>query len=187
MAHSVLPPSTGKDPGLGREVRELYSERRRRTLQVPEDERTLRKFERERQRELEQERMLREELRALQFIIVRVMTWGVTVLVSVQTALFFVRRDVAHAEATNSVTLEIPLNRYLLGTFFLTLLATIIFRLWLYVSTRLRHYRKQLENCPSGIIELPVRNGSRPWVALIFYIFPMVDILARIYLRIGLK
>jgi hypothetical protein len=50
-----------------------------------------------------------------------------------------------------------------------------------------KHGLRSLLVSKSGIIELPVRNGSRPWVALIFYIFPMVDILARIYLRIGLK
>lgn len=143
---------------------------------------------------LEREELLRDEVRALQFIMVRVMSWGVTILVSVQTALFFVRKDVALSidsgvagASSHQGALEVPLNRYLLGTFFLTLLATIFFRLSLYVSTRLRHYRRQLENCPSGIIELPSRNGSRPWVACVFYVFPLVDILARLYLKIGLR
>jgi hypothetical protein len=144
---------------------------------------------------LERERMIRDEVRALQLIAVRVMSWGVTVLVSVQTALFFVRREVALSNvnggaggnASGDALMTVPLNRYLLGTFFLTLLATIFFRLFLYVSTRLRYYRKQLENCPSGISEMPIRKGVRFWTGCVFYVFPLVDILARAYLHIGLK
>jgi hypothetical protein len=138
---------------------------------------------------LHKEQMLREEIRSLQVIQIRVMQWGVTCLVSVQTALFFIRRDIATSYGDGKAgVLQIPIQRYLVGTFFLALLAAIAVRISLYVSTRMAHYRNQLgERSESGIVEMPPRKGVRRWIFCLYFVFPILDLLFRVYLRIGIN
>jgi hypothetical protein len=137
------------------------------------------------------EQYLREEVRAIQAHIVNLLRWGVTVLVSMQTVLFFVRRDVATTMAANPITanvMQIPLRRYLLGTLFLMLLAVIFYRLTMYALTRLAHYRAQLMiDAVSGIQDLPGRPGAQKWIFFLYFVFPLTDLLFRAYLTFGLK
>jgi len=62
------------------------------------------------------EKYLREEIRALRESTIRIMQWGVTLLVSLQTALFFVRQelltrylDVHHLTKDSGVRLPIAM------------------------------------------------------------------------------
>jgi hypothetical protein len=138
---------------------------------------------------LHRERMLREEIRSLQMISIRVMQWGVTGLVSVETALFFIRRDIAMSYGDGKAgVLQIPVQRYLIGTFFLVILASVFFRISLYISTRMAHYRNQLGvKSESGIVEMPPRNGVRRWVFCLYFVFPLLDLLFRVYLKISIS
>ena len=72
--------------------------------------------------EKSKEGLLREELRAIADTSLKLMQWGVTLLVSVETALFFIRRDVLASEIQSGrlkLGDELPAYRYYMGTGFL--------------------------------------------------------------------
>ena len=65
------------------------------------------------------EELLSEEVRAAMDMGTRLLQWGVTLMISVQTALFFVRHDVL-GSLIDAGTLpkgsQLPLGRYVIGT-----------------------------------------------------------------------
>jgi len=119
------------------------------------------------------------------------MQWGVTLMISVQTALFFVRKEVlAHEIEAKRLHPwdDLQPYRYYLGTAFLLLLALILASFTLYTSARYRFYKKQLiTNSPSGVQE----HQGEPFTLLLirfatvglYFIFPLVDLFYRIYIE----
>jgi len=121
------------------------------------------------------EKYLREEIRALRESTIRIMQWGVTLLVSLQTALFFVRQelltrylDVHHLTKDSGVRL--PIAMYLIGTVFLLMVAFIVQQTVRTIALRFVHYQKQLNEMDrqSGITELPPRMVMKWFVRCLF-------------------
>jgi hypothetical protein len=142
--------------------------------------------------EILRERILREEIRHYHLIQMRIMHWGVTVLASVQTLLYFVRREVTLSLQEQHLLAQgapLPLHRYWLGTAFLMVLAILAFCMASATSSKLGLYRRQLSidpNLPtaSGIFERRVGPFFRYATMSTFFVFPCFDIAARIYLHL---
>jgi hypothetical protein len=142
--------------------------------------------------DLLRERILREEIRHLHMIQMRIMHWGVTVLASVQTLLYFVRREVTislQEQHQLAQGVPLPLHRYWLGTGFLTVLAFLAFFMALGTSSKLSFYRAQLSCDPdtptaSGIYERRAGKFFRYTALSIYFVFPCFDIAARAYLHL---
>ena len=133
------------------------------------------------------ERILREEIRALHVAGMRVVQWGVTVLISLQTALFFVRRDVTNEYVGRGLLHAgepLPWHRYIIGSAFLFILAMIFARMSQRTSERLYNYKKQLLEClPSGIEEIGRFPDMRFLMIGVYFIFPLLDIFLRLVIR----
>jgi len=133
------------------------------------------------------ERILRKEIRALHIAGMQIMQWGVTVLVSLQTALFFVRRDIISEYVSRGLLHSgepLPWHRYIIGSVFLFVLATILARMSHRTSQRLYHYRKQLLEClPSGIEEIGRFPELRALAVGVYFVFPLLDIFLRLVIR----
>lgn len=134
-----------------------------------------------------QEELLSEEVRAASDAGLRMLQWGVTLMISLQTALFFVRQDVVKRLVDAKllpVGSELPLSRYLMGTAFLILTALILARLTARTAEQYRNYKAQLIKCrTSGVEDLPIRHTGR-WAYVLYFIFPAVDLLSRAYISI---
>jgi len=133
------------------------------------------------------EELLSKEVRAAANLASKFLQWGVTLMISLQTALFFVRRDIANA-AIEAGTLpkgsEAPLPRYLIGTAFLLFVAFVLSRFTARLSKQYRNYKIQLMQCrDSGISDLELSNTGR-WAHFLYFSFPIIDILARIIVTI---
>lgn len=144
--------------------------------------------------EIVRERTLRDEIRHLHLIYMRIMHWGVTVEASAQMLLYFVRReatDLLQEQGKLAAGMPLPLNRYLLGTGFLFVLALVFFGMSYAVTTRLTYYREQL--CPNsdvptpcGIYEMGPRKHFRYMALSLYFVFPLFDIAVRMYLHLSM-
>jgi len=136
-----------------------------------------------------QEELLSEEVRAAEDVAARMMQWGVTLMISLQTALFFIREDVLkqYVDAGKvPMGSELPLPRYFMGTAFLLIVAIVLSRLTARSIKQYRNYKEQLIKCrPSGVIDLPIKHTGR-WSYLLYFVFPAVDLLSRAYIFLEL-
>jgi hypothetical protein len=136
------------------------------------------------------EELLSEETRAAAESASRFLQWGVTLMISIQTALFFVRREAANAliEAGKLPKgSEVPLERYFLGTGFLIFIALVLSMLTKRSTAQYRNYKRQLAACrDSGITDLPVRYTGR-WAYGLYAAFPAIDLLARVLISFSIK
>jgi hypothetical protein len=135
------------------------------------------------------EELLREEVRFYADMQQKYMQWGVTVLVSLQTAIFFVRRDLAQSyldSGTINRGQELPILRYLVGTGFLTTCAIIFWKLTNRVNIQYRHYKDQLtQSNRSGIVDKPT-TGVADWIRYLYFAFPIYDVAARVWIEVTL-
>jgi hypothetical protein len=128
------------------------------------------------------EELLTEEVRSAAQLSSSYLQWGVTLMISVQTALFFIRHEIL-AAAVEAGRLpkgsDLPLGRYFLGTAFLFFVAAVLSRFSARNSEQYRHYKKQLiESRASGIKDLPIKYVGR-WSYLLYFAFPVIDLLVR--------
>src|ERR1051326_5880145 len=129
------------------------------------------------------EEWLRKELRAGRKLAVNQVQWGVTVLAAVELNLYYVRRDVSkHLVDLHKLQPDqlLPIQRWILGTILLAILATIFTA---YLGRTAKHhvaYRKQLlEMNPrySGINEqVPTGGWLNRLHPLLFFVFPIFDL-----------
>ena len=138
----------------------------------------------------EKQKILWEEARSIREVILKMLQWGATFLASLQTVIFFFRKDMyekmVHAGQLMGEQ-YIPWDRYLIGTFFLIVVASIFSYLVVLAGNRYRKIRQQLvEADVYGIDYGDVRKSARPIVLLVFYIFPIIDILVRVYIKVEL-
>ena len=133
------------------------------------------------------EELLREEVRFYVDMQQKYMQWGLTVLVSLQTAIFFVRRDLTQAYLDSGVIhrgQELPWLRYLVGTGFISVCALVFWKLTNRVSLQYRHYKDQLTKTNrSGIVDMPT-TGVSSWIRYVYFAFPLYDVAARIWIEI---
>lgn len=135
----------------------------------------------------EKEHLLWEEIRAIRDIALKMLQWGVTALASLQTALFFLRKDVYErmlAAGEISPGQHLPMGLYFRGTAFLLMVAVIFAYLLFLTGNRYRKIRVQLVAINIyGIEHGPVSKSARWVVFLVFGAFPILDVLIRLSLR----
>jgi hypothetical protein len=132
------------------------------------------------------EELLSEEVRAAENVASRMMQWGVTVMISLQTALFFLRQDILKRYIDAKVLLasaDVPDGRYYMGTAFLIFVATILAVLTARSLAQYRNYKTQLIACrSSGVKDLPIRFfGTVAYV--LYFFFPAADALSHFLIK----
>ena len=124
-------------------------------------------------------------------ILTKQMQWGLTLMVSIQTALVFIRRELLNSFITGGVLKagdELPYPRYLIGTTFLAFAAAILWALTNRSAAQYRHYKKQLFECQdSGIEDMPT-SGITKWIGYFYFAFPALDVAFRVWIEFtGIK
>ena len=141
-----------------------------------------------------EEEIIREELRALREIILKLLQWGVTLLASLQAAFFFLRREYLTYKVENGLLPKgsfLPLKAYLGGTVFLFLIAVICTLILSYTGRQFRGYRVLLEKHRTSTIIDPAstpraRNIMRVVIYGMFFFFPLIDLVFR-FVYVGFK
>lgn len=133
---------------------------------------------------------LRKEIRSLHVVMTRVFQVGVGFLIAANAALFYIRKDVVEKLISLGKLGPgqlLPLDRFLIGTIFLAMIAM----LFVFVSRRLAKryifYREQLipkSINGSQIDELPSHPKMLLYVSLLYFAFPLFDILLYGYLGV---
>lgn len=133
------------------------------------------------------EEMLREEVRFYADTQQKYMQWGMTVMVGLQTAVFFVRRDLQLTYIDAGIIKkgeELPYYRYGVGTVFFFLCAYVFWKLTNRVNVQYRFYKDQLaENNESGIKDNPT-SGVSNWMRYLYFAFPVYDLAVRLWVDI---
>jgi hypothetical protein len=137
------------------------------------------------------EELLREETRFWMDILTKQMQWGLTLMVTIQTALVFIRRELLGTFIAGGILKagdELPYHRYLVGTTFLIVAATM---LWAFTNRSVqqyRHYKNQLLECSaSGIKDLKT-SGISKWIGFFYFAFPILDVAFRFWIEFtGIK
>jgi len=133
------------------------------------------------------EEILWEELRSVRDLIFRILQWGVTVLASLQTAIFFLRKEVKDSMVVSGslkASDSMPIERYLVGTVFLLIISLICCYFVTLAGNRYRKIREQLvETNAYGIKHGDVRKGARFAVFFVFLAFPLLDIAIRLWIH----
>ena len=131
------------------------------------------------------ESILREEVRSIRELWMRMLQWGVTVMIAAGSVIFYARRAIKEdfvAAGTLKHGAPLPLNVYLIGTAFLILLALVFTVLSGLASRRYRSYFDQLvRHSTSGVDDIIATGHSRWIMPFIFWLFPVFDVLLRIY------
>jgi hypothetical protein len=129
------------------------------------------------------EKSIRDEIRSYRVNAVEIFKWGTTLLVSFETALFFIRESVAKDLGVKS-TLQLPPDRWFAGTLFVFVVALCCFTVSWLVGTSLRSHMAELKKLPdlAGPIVKPSRWG-RYILVVIFFVFPLFDALVYLVLR----
>jgi len=135
-----------------------------------------------------EEEIIREEMRALREIILKLLQWGVTLLASMQAAFFFLRREYSQTLPQGSF---LPLRAYLGGTLFLFALAVICTLLLTYMANQYRSYWELLEEHRTSKIKDPeIGPKTRKFMRLatfgMYFFFPTIDLVFR-FVYVGFK
>lgn len=139
------------------------------------------------------EQIVREEIRASTDRIITLYQWGVTVLISIQTALFFLRKDIYErmlASGEISKPQYLPWDRYLIGTGVLFVVALTFFGLTRIVRERIKFYLGLLQDkhlFPDALPTPPLPKLARFFAFILFFVFPVMDIAIRVTLRFQLE
>ena len=137
------------------------------------------------------EEILREEIRALRELILKLYQWGVAFIATLQTAIFFIRREVLTGLIDSGRLAkgsQLPLWRYFFGTTVVFLIAIFFTTLSRAVGDRLRFYQEQLGRKITSGVEEPTPNPRRAkrlrlMVISIYFLFPSLDLLGRFLFR----
>jgi hypothetical protein len=132
------------------------------------------------------ERAIRKQMEGLAKRSHKMFQWGVTLLLSFETALFFVRKEASDRMGIPAGA-EYPMGRYLIGTVVLALLATILSYLTRSMFATYFYYASMLHDGPSHLPP-PPRN---PWVQrlliFVYFLFPVLDFCVRLYVSLDIK
>src|ERR1700733_14184083 len=131
------------------------------------------------------EELLREEVRFYAELQQKYVQWALTLMISLETAIFFVRRDLIETYVkAGKLTQgdELPYFRYLLGTGFLLFCAYVLWKFTNRVNEQYRHYKSQLLNSSeSGIDDNPT-TGVSNWMRYLYFAFPAYDLGVRLWI-----
>jgi hypothetical protein len=140
------------------------------------------------------EELLWKEVQSLRELMLRLAQWGITVMAALHTAIYYVRRDIVErmvdAEQLKPGA-NLPLDRYVIGFLALVVVAFIFSSMSIAVSRQWRHMRQQLIDVAaagSGIdVYTHPRVPMRWGLVIIYFIFPLMDLLVRIYVSFEVK
>jgi hypothetical protein len=139
------------------------------------------------------EQIVREEMRAISERLLALYQWGVTVLISVQTAIFFLRKDIFERMSLNGQLSKgqyIPWERYLIGTGVLFTIACVFLLLTRILRDRYKFYHVLLQDrdrFPDALPVPPINPIVRFLLLLLFFIFPILDLAIRVTLHFELQ
>lgn len=141
-----------------------------------------------------EEEIIREEIRALREIILKLVQWSVTLLASMQAAILFLRREYLIYQVDGGLLAKgsaLPLKAYLGGTVFLFALATMCMTILGYTRRQFTAYQMQLEVHRASAIQDPVakaweRKTVRFVVSGMFFFFPLIDLVFR-FVYVGFR
>jgi hypothetical protein len=133
---------------------------------------------------------VREEVRFYADLMQKYMQWGLTVMVTLETAIFFVRRDLAQTYVDAGIITkgqELPYFRYGVGTAFLLLCSFVLYKFTSRTIVQYRHYKNQLAaSNESGIVDKPT-SGVSSWVNYLFFAFPVYDLAVRLWVDLTVR
>lgn len=133
------------------------------------------------------EEVIREELRATGQGYLLVWRTGISILPALLLATGFFRREVFEQMVKANSNLKLlPLDRYLLGTLLLFIIALSFNTLIKDIASRYRWYAEQLKKTCENPIELPPVSPNRRTGFLfrnILYVFPLFDLFVRLILE----
>jgi hypothetical protein len=136
------------------------------------------------------EEILRDEVHFYSDMNQKYVQWGLTVMVSIQTAIFFLRRELLQTYVDAGLLQkgqELFYRRYLIGTAFLLLAAYVLHRFSRRVTEQYRHYKEQLlQNNESGVRDKPTTGVSK-WTTYLYFAFPAFDVLSRLWIDVSFK
>lgn len=128
--------------------------------------------------------LLRKELRSIHVERLRLLQVGITLLAAIETALYYIRRDVYEHLGLKPPEV-LPFGRFIIGTSILFIIALIFIYLTFSVSKRYHFFRHQYEeNCGDSLPLPPRDRWAKPAVILIYVIFPLVDLGIRFWIEI---
>jgi len=140
------------------------------------------------------EEILWTEMQSLRELMLRLAQWGVTVMVALQTIIYYVRRDIVErlvAAKQLPVGSSVPLDRWVIGFVVLCLVATMFTAMTVLLAKQWRSVRSQLSHTSktgSGIAHKPfLRIPGRWWVIGVYYTFPLMDLFIRVYVFVEVK
>lgn len=138
------------------------------------------------------EELLRLEIRENRTLLLVLFRWGVAVLAGLESSLYFIRRDAAsHLAQIGALPANgtVPLDRWLVGTAFVTMIAAIFCALADYTIKRHIKYRTQLIKMRpsySGIEENGLSSRKMHKIHyVLFFAFPVFDFVMWFYFRVA--
>ncbi len=128
------------------------------------------------------EQWLREEIRNHRAVLFSLIQWGMALLAGVESALYFIRRDIAQGIAHNQFVVPaavFPFSRWFYGTFIQITIALLFSMLTLNLLKRYYSYRFQLQQAASqysAIDDSKVKTKYAALPVVFFWAFPIIDI-----------
>jgi hypothetical protein len=103
------------------------------------------------------ERNLWDQIRSLTQISIRLAQWGITALLALLTALFFIRNEMRTSLVDLPRDHPLPWWRFIPGDLILWMVAILFFRMSAWIRKRLFYYIEALRNLPKEFPEQAVR------------------------------
>jgi hypothetical protein len=125
---------------------------------------------------------LRQEIRASRALLVRLMEWGVVLLVAAEINLYWIRQDITlHLRDVGRLREDaiLPLFQWSIGTLFLLVIAYVFARYTDRIAKHHAVYRAQLVSMTptySGIAESIGVDRSLHRLRYLYYAFPLFDL-----------
>ena len=137
------------------------------------------------------EEILREEIRALRELSIKLYQWGVAFIATLQTAIFFIRREVLTGLIESGRLPKgslLPAWRYFFGTAVVFVIALFFTTISRALSERHSFYQEQLMRKITSGVEEPPPNRARAKrlrfvVIALYFMFPLLDVVGRFLFR----
>jgi len=128
------------------------------------------------------EQIIRSEMQSLRSVGFNLCQTGIAICVAVEIVLVFIRRHSYERLAGAGEAGFVPWGRFLIGTLFLAIIASIFTVLVLFVRDRYAFYNNLLRGKgEGGVVVPPPSKAGALGVAAIFFAFPVADLLLRAF------
>jgi len=129
------------------------------------------------------EKNIWDQMRALTQSLVRMAQWSVTTLAGLQTALFFIRKDLREMLHV-PMGQALPFRVWIVGFVMIVFVTTIFMLMTNWTSKRLRYYIGQLKALPAAYDtdtiklypEIPKDMTIRYYIRAVYIFFPLFDV-----------